>query len=101
VYYLHEIHTGIGQNNGNTTHTAHFFINMVLDHLLSSIQPQSLEWTRKSFEQSVAEFYTILLEGTSSSCFRDVGDGNLFLTLVSKTGSMMFRSGDCAGQGRC
>jgi hypothetical protein len=36
---------------------------MVLDHLLLSVQPQSfLEWTRTSFEQSVAEFYTILLE---------------------------------------
>jgi hypothetical protein len=78
----------------------HFHINMVLDHLLSSVQPQSLEWTRNSFEQSVAEIYTIL-EGTSSSCFRDVGGGNLFLTLISKTGLMMFRSGDCAGQERC
>jgi hypothetical protein len=36
---------------------------MVLDHLLPSIQLQAfLEWTRTSFEQSVAEFYTILLE---------------------------------------
>jgi hypothetical protein len=36
---------------------------MVLDHLLSLIQPQSyLEWIRTSFEQSRAEFYTILLE---------------------------------------
>jgi hypothetical protein len=37
-----------------------------------------------------------------SSCFRDVEGGNLFLTPVSKTdqsGSMMFKSGDCAGQG--
>jgi hypothetical protein len=46
-----------------------------------------------SFEQSLAKFYTILLEGTSSSCFRDVGGGNLFLTLV-------FKTGDCAGKGR-
>jgi hypothetical protein len=36
---------------------------MVLDHLFSSIRPQSfLEWTRTSFEQPLAEFYTILLE---------------------------------------
>jgi hypothetical protein len=35
---------------------------MVLDQLLPSIQPQSfLEWTHASFEQSLAEFYTILL----------------------------------------
>jgi uncharacterized protein YggT (Ycf19 family) len=39
-----------------------FFINMVLVHLLSSVQPQSfLEWTRTSFEQSM-EFYTNLLQ---------------------------------------
>jgi hypothetical protein len=41
---------------------------------------------------------------TSSSCFRDVGGGNLFLTLVSKTdecGSMMFKFGNCAGRGSC
>jgi hypothetical protein len=36
---------------------------MVLDHLLSSVQPQSfLEWSRTSFEQSIAEFYTVVLE---------------------------------------
>jgi hypothetical protein len=35
---------------------------MVLDHLLSSVQQQSLEWTQTSFEQSLAEFYTILKE---------------------------------------
>ena len=41
----------------------HFIINMVLDHLLPSIQPQSfLEWTRTSLEQFLVEFYTILLE---------------------------------------
>jgi hypothetical protein len=36
---------------------------MVLNHLLLSIQLQSfLEWIRTSFEQSLVEFYTILLE---------------------------------------
>jgi hypothetical protein len=40
-----------------------FFINLALDHHLPSAQPQSfLEWTRSSCEQSLAEFYTILLE---------------------------------------
>jgi hypothetical protein len=77
---------------------------MVLDHLLPSIQIQSfLEWTRTAFEQSLAEF-TSFSWRISSSCFRDVAGGNLFLTLVSKTdhsGSIMFKSGDCAGQGRC
>jgi hypothetical protein len=35
---------------------------MELDHLLPSLQPQSLEWTHTSFEQSLVEFYIILLE---------------------------------------
>jgi hypothetical protein len=39
------------------------FINMVLDRLFPSVQPQSfLECTVTNFEQSLAEFYTILLE---------------------------------------
>jgi hypothetical protein len=46
--------TGVGQNNGN--------INMVFKHLLPSVQLQSLEWARTSFEQSLVEFYTILLD---------------------------------------
>jgi hypothetical protein len=32
---------------------------MALDHLLPSLQPQSLEYTHTSFEQSLAEFYAI------------------------------------------
>jgi hypothetical protein len=36
---------------------------MVLDRLLPSIQPHFfLEWTYTSFEQTLAEFYIILLE---------------------------------------
>jgi hypothetical protein len=38
------------------------------------------------------------------SCFRDVAGGYLFLDLVSKTdpsGSVMFKSGDYGGQGKC
>jgi hypothetical protein len=35
----------------------------MLDHHFPSVQPQSfLEWTRTSFEHSLAEFYTILEE---------------------------------------
>jgi hypothetical protein len=79
----------------------HFIINMVLDHLLPAIQPQSLlECTRASFN-SLAECSSWR---TFSCCFRDVGDGNLFLTLFSKTdqsGSIMFKSGNYAGQGSC
>jgi hypothetical protein len=36
---------------------------MVLDHLFASMQPQYFSgWTRTSFEQSLAEFDTIILE---------------------------------------
>jgi hypothetical protein len=41
---------------------------------------------------------------TSSSCFRDVGGGDLFLVLVFRTdqsGSVMLRCDDFAGQGKC
>jgi hypothetical protein len=52
-------HRGL-TNHGNTTDTV--CIHTVLGHLLPSIQPQFSEWTSTSFEQSIAEFYTILLE---------------------------------------
>jgi hypothetical protein len=75
---------------------------MVMDHRLPSVRPQSfLEWILTSFEQSLTEFYTILLE---EHLERDVEGGNLFLTLVSETdqsGSLMFKSGDGAGHRRC
>jgi hypothetical protein len=35
---------------------------MVLDHELPSVQPQFLECTHTSFEWSLAEYYTTLLE---------------------------------------
>jgi hypothetical protein len=55
--------TGVGQNNENPTYTVHIFYNVVLDQLLLPIISQSfLEWTLTSFEQSLAEFYTMLLE---------------------------------------
>jgi hypothetical protein len=50
----------VGQNNGNNTDILH--ISLVLHHPLASVQLQSfLEWTH-NFEQSLREFYTILLE---------------------------------------
>jgi hypothetical protein len=57
-------YTRVGQNNRNTTDTIHIFvINMILDYLLLSVQLQSFwEWTRTGFEQSLAQFYTILEE---------------------------------------
>jgi hypothetical protein len=51
------------QNNETLVTDTHFFINMVLDHLLPSAKPQFfLEWTSTSLEQSLTEFYTILHE---------------------------------------
>jgi hypothetical protein len=41
---------------------------------------------------------------TTYSCLRDGGGGNLLLTLLCKTDHtclMIFKSGNCAGQGRC
>jgi hypothetical protein len=48
-------HIGVEGNNGNSTDTVHIS--------LPPIQLQSyLEWIRTSIEESLAEFYTILLE---------------------------------------
>jgi hypothetical protein len=72
---------------------------MVLDHLSLSIQVQSFsEWTRTSFEQFLAEFYTSHLEEHLQVVLElfEVGICSS-LALVSKTdqnGSMMFKSGD-------
>jgi hypothetical protein len=60
-----------------------------------------MEWTRTSFEQSVAEFCTILLEEHFQVALKM---SEFFLALVSKTGqsgSIMLKSHDCAGEGRC
>jgi hypothetical protein len=69
---------------------------MTLDRLLPSIQPQSfLEWTCTSSEQSLVEFYTILLDEHLQVALQ------MLKWEVSKTdqsNSMMFKSGDCAGQ---
>jgi hypothetical protein len=65
---------GVGQSNGNTTDIVHIFINVVFGQLLPSTQPQSFsEWVLTSVKQSLAEFYTILLE--KHSCFSDAGGG--------------------------
>jgi hypothetical protein len=78
---------------------------MVLDHLLPAVQPQAfLKWTCTSFEQSLTELYTILLQEHLQIALDMLEVGICFLTLVSKTdqsGSVMFKSDYCAGQGRC
>jgi hypothetical protein len=77
---------------------------MVLGHLLPSVQLWSfLEWTHNKF-WTVCSRILYHSSWTYSSCCRDVEGGNQLITSVSKTdqsGSVMFKSGDCAGQGRC
>jgi hypothetical protein len=82
---------GLDKIMGKTTDTVHISL-LICCWATYCLQFSCNPWNGlpKSFKQSVAEFYTSLLER-----------GNLFLVLVSETGSMMFRSGDCAGQGRC
>jgi hypothetical protein len=63
-----------------------------------------LEWICTSFLQSLPELFYHSSWRTASSYFRDVEGRNLFLILVSKTdqsGSIVFKSGEYAGQGRC
>jgi hypothetical protein len=48
---------------------------MAVDHLLPLVQPSFVEWTHTSFEQSLVEFYSILLEEHLQGAFEmlDVG----------------------------
>jgi hypothetical protein len=57
-----------------------------------------LELTRTSLEQFLAEFYTILLEEHLPVALEMLEVGICYKT--DHSGSMMFKSGDCAGQGR-
>jgi hypothetical protein len=44
-------------------YSAHFFIKLVLSHVLASVHSQTyLEWTLSSVEDTLAECYTILLQ---------------------------------------
>jgi hypothetical protein len=65
-----------------------------------------LEWTSTSFEQSLAEFYTVLPEEHSQVPSETLKVGIYSslhsLSEIDQNGSMMFKCGDCAGwQGRC
>jgi hypothetical protein len=74
-----------------------------LDHILPSALHQPLEWTRASSEQSLVEFYAIVLEEHLQVALEMLEVG-ICASLVSKTAqsdSMMFNSGDYAGQVRC
>jgi hypothetical protein len=79
----------------------HFSINTDLDHicLLHSLYPS---WNRLWIVSSGILCFS--WRRTSSGCLRDVGGGNLLLTLLSKTDHscwMIFKPGNCAGQRRC
>jgi hypothetical protein len=96
-------YTGAGWNNANTADTVHIYL-LILCWITFRLQYNCSPW------DDPYKFWTacsgILYHSswrTSSSYFRDVGGGNLFLTLVSKThqsGSVMFKYGDCASQGK-
>jgi hypothetical protein len=63
-----------------------------------------LESAFKCFEKPLAEIYTILLEELLQVVIQMLGGGHLLLNVASKSdqnGTMIFKSGDCAGQGRC
>lgn len=83
---------GFNKNNGNTTDTINISLLM-------------WRWTTFCLQYSCNPSWNGLIQLLNfSSCFIDVGGGNLFLTLVSRTDqsdSMTFKYGDCAGQGRC
>jgi hypothetical protein len=60
---LHFVRTEGGEIMETLVIDTHLFLNMVLDHLFPSLETQSfLERTHTSLAQSVAEFYTILIE---------------------------------------
>jgi hypothetical protein len=102
---LHKLVEGLEKYWKHYTYCKHFFIDMLSDYNLPSMEPQScLECTHTSFEQSVMEFYAIHLEGHLQVSLEILGGGNLLLTLVPKTdqsGSVMFKSGDCAAGEDC
>jgi hypothetical protein len=64
------------KNNGNTTDTVHISLLIWCLKTLPSKQLQCfLEWTYTSFEQSLAGFYTILLEEHLQVALEMLGGG--------------------------
>jgi hypothetical protein len=78
---------------------------VVLDHHLPSVQSQPfLKLTHANLEQSLTEFYTILVEEQLKVALEMLQVGNLFLIVVSitdRSGLMMSKFADYVGQGRC
>jgi hypothetical protein len=96
----HKIHTGVGQNNENTAHTIQIWCWTTSAFNTAAIV--GMDSHKFSTVSSGISYYSS--GRISLNFFRDIGGWNLSLTLVSKTdwsGSMMFKSRDCAGQGRC
>jgi hypothetical protein len=93
--------TGVEQTNGNSTGTVHISL------LIWCWTAFCLLYSRNTFGMESYKFWTvsseILYHSFWRSCFRDVGGGNLFLNVVSKTyhsGPILFRPGECAAQGK-
>jgi hypothetical protein len=94
-----------GQNNRNATDPVN--ISLIIWCLTNFCFQYSRNPPWNGLVQVLNILWWILYHSswkTSSSCFRDVGSENLFLTLVSKTdqsGPMIFRCGDFFGQRKC
>jgi hypothetical protein len=93
--------TEVGQNTENTTDTVH--ISLLIWHWTTFCIQHNRNPSWNGFVQvSNSGILYHHSSRTSSGSFIDVV-GNLFLILVSRAdqnGSVMFKSGDCAGQGR-
>jgi hypothetical protein len=82
---------------GNTADAASFlFINMELNHILPLTQPQPLDWAGTSFEQSLVELSTFLLEEAAVETL-EVGISTSLQT--DHSGYTVLKSSDYAGHG--
>jgi hypothetical protein len=104
VWYGTFEYTGFGKNNGTITDTVHMSLLIWCWTTLYLQYSHNSSWN--ALIQVVNSLWWNLIHSSwrmSSSYFRDVEGGNLFLTLISRTnqnGSMMLEYGDCADQGR-
>jgi hypothetical protein len=94
---------GVGQNNGDTTDTVHISLLIWCWTTFSTSTATSFsEWTLTSFEQTVMEFYTILLEEYLQVALEILEVGICFSSLQNwKECLNDVQCDDYAGQGRC
>jgi hypothetical protein len=97
--------TGVGQINGKTTDTVHI-LSLIWCWTIFVFNTATVLLGTDSYKFWTVSSRTVYHSSwrIPSSYFRDVGVGNLFLNLVSKTDqsiSMVFKYGDYGGHGRC